>query len=75
MLGISLLALQEVPDSCSDILVDDSTHVQDAVGTGMSPDLHQTPVDAGFQWDDHTPHLARGEGISSEMDKEGKKEE
>lgn len=39
----------------------------------MSPGHHQTPVDAGFQWDDHTPHLARGEGISSEMGKEGKK--
>lgn len=41
----------------------------------MSPSLHQTPVDPGFQRDDHTPHLARVEGISSEMGKEGKKGE
>lgn len=41
----------------------------------MSPSLHQTPVNPGFQRDDHTPHLARGEGISSEMGQEGKKGE
>lgn len=39
----------------------------------MSPSLHQTPVGPGFQLHDHTPHLARAEGISSERGEEKKR--
>lgn len=63
-------------DSCSNIFADedDSTRAQDAVGTETSLGFHPTPVDPGFQVRNHTPQLARAEGIYSQGEEGGRKE-